>query len=286
MLQGVSEPHPSKEVARTSAPRLPVAVPPWQRWVAGASGIGLTAAGTYAVVLGGHDGLGSVALVLSGVFLGLFAVIGRLPNRIWGKDMGIEFLTTERAEELMDEIPRNKRQEIVNALVNVPTASINVSALAPSIQLTNAAAEAEMFEMACDRLIEHEMLPQIGPLHARRITFKKSSTSNPFRDAVVDVGTGDIVLQYRLRLTRAAVRKSAEFVKLTQDALGRPQGMIILVKTLDMDSLIEASVNSSQAGGRFYVIELPSAESESAREQILRAFEEIIDSMPDPIVAQ
>lgn len=259
---------------------------PWQRWVAGASGIGLTAGGTYAVVLGGHDGLGSVALVLSGVFLGLFAVIGRLPNRIWGKDMGIEFLTTERAEQLMDEIPRGKRQEIVNALVSVPTASIDVSALAPSIQLTNAAAEAEIFEMACDRLIEHEMLPQLGPLTARRITFKKTSSSNPFRDAVVDVGTGDIVLQYRLRLTRAAVRKSAEFVKLTQEALGRPQGMIILVKTLDMDSLIEASVNSSQAGGRLYVIELASVDSASAKAEILQSFEEIIDSMPDPTPAQ
>lgn len=260
---------------------MPVPVPRWQRWVVGVAGAVLTGAGAYAVVLGGHDGLGSVALILSGVFLGLFAVIGRLPNKIWGKDMGIEFLTTEQAEEFVDELPRGSRQEIVNALVPAPTAGIRISAVAPSVQISAAAAESEMFELLCDLFIEHDVVPGLREQYQRGVSFTKRGVNN-FRDAVVEVGEAEIVLQYRLRLTREAVRKSAEYVQLTQKTSSRPQGMIILVRTLDMDSLIEAAARHREAGGRLRVVELPGPDDDSARSRVLQAFHDIIEGMPYP----
>jgi hypothetical protein len=93
----------------------------WQRSGLFISGVALVLTGAWAEISAGRDGAGTVAFVAAGALLGAVGIVGRLPNRISGKDYSVEFEAAvhERVEEelaeVVEDVPGDVRQEIAEA---------------------------------------------------------------------------------------------------------------------------------------------------------------------------
>jgi hypothetical protein len=107
---------------KPAMPGRPIKLSRWQRVGAVLSGAGFAGAGGWAEIASGHDGAGTVAFVAAGALLAGLGIIGRMPNRISGKEYKAEFddlveeRATEKAEEaiadVIEGLPTEAKKEI------------------------------------------------------------------------------------------------------------------------------------------------------------------------------
>lgn len=101
----------------------------WQRLVSAGAAIGLGYAALFAVLHKGMEGAAVVAILVVALVLGLLAIIGHIPYRLWGKDMGVEWgdtrFTEEAADAIADAVPSERREELVS-VIEQPTSAAGV----------------------------------------------------------------------------------------------------------------------------------------------------------------
>ncbi|GAA4885040.1 hypothetical protein [Serinicoccus chungangensis] len=111
----------------------PIELDGWVRVLAAVAGVGLGTVGSVAL-LDGVDGFGSVAIFLASLMLLLLAAAGHVPQRIWGKDMGMILRAREQgrregavetAESASEAVSPKELAELVNRLPrNTPDAAL------------------------------------------------------------------------------------------------------------------------------------------------------------------
>lgn len=108
----VSEPQPSKDLVKADERKdqqpigRAVKLPTWQRVLAGGLGTAGGFAGIWAIIVSGKDGAGSVALIIAAIVFWIIALVGVIPYKLWGKDMGYELgLPPELADKVVEALP-------------------------------------------------------------------------------------------------------------------------------------------------------------------------------------
>ena len=109
---------PDDEATQLSA--RPIRLTRWQRFWSAAGGVALVGAGGWAEIASGKDGAGTVAFVVAGSLLSVLGIVGRLPNRISGKEYSAEFeeevreRVNDQLELIVEELPRDVREGIAS----------------------------------------------------------------------------------------------------------------------------------------------------------------------------
>ena len=84
------------------------------------SGVALLGTAGWAQIASGHDGAGTVAFVAAGAIAGALGLIGRLPNRLSGKDYTVEFEVEQRVKEVVTDIVEELPTEAKKAIAEAP----------------------------------------------------------------------------------------------------------------------------------------------------------------------
>ena len=100
----------------------PIRLTNTQRGMAVVGGVGMLIAGGWGYIASGHDGAGTVAFVTAGAVAGLLGVVGRVPNRLSGRDYSMELFeealderVKEEVTDIVEDLPATARKEIVEA---------------------------------------------------------------------------------------------------------------------------------------------------------------------------
>ena len=156
------------------APRLgkPIKMTMWQRGLLGVSGAGMVVAGGWAEIASGHDGAGTVAFVAAGALFAGLGIVGRIPNRISGKDYTAEFEAEveDRVEEKLGDavevLPRTVREELATARSDMPLDMKKAEAYFSQSPIADIAAQSVRFEDGVLKRIE-----ELAPAHGLAIAF-------------------------------------------------------------------------------------------------------------------
>lgn len=216
----MTEPQPSKEVTNAEESKVPqpagraVQLPVWQRILAALLGTAGGFAGIWAIIVSGKDGAGSVALIVGSIIFWFVALVGVIPYKLWGKDMGYEMgITQDAAERIMDAVPESARQGVVYAVTESPRSRTDIMAETPltgeiGASMASAMVRLESLSHATRRVVD-DVINELKEQHPERSIRLRPVEPGELGDDVVITDRGNLYIDYRLQVDQSLLARQA-----------------------------------------------------------------------------